>query len=63
MISKRENINENEYIALIEYIFDWLDENIDDKDQNHDLDYFRQDSLDLKEKIQLFLEIGMDEIE
>jgi|TARA_R110000824_G_scaffold13118_1_gene57124 frataxin-like iron-binding protein CyaY len=63
MISKRENINENEYIALIEYIFDWLDENIDDEDQNHDLDYFRQDSLDLKEKIQLFLEIGMDEIE
>tara|TARA_R110000824_G_scaffold255095_1_gene444057 strand:- start:415 stop:579 length:165 start_codon:yes stop_codon:yes gene_type:complete len=43
---------------LIDYIYDWLDDNIDNQDERA----LSQDSADLKEKIELFID-GINEFE
>tara|TARA_R110000787_G_scaffold56150_2_gene129203 strand:- start:791 stop:958 length:168 start_codon:yes stop_codon:yes gene_type:complete len=50
--------NSKKMEELIDYIFDWLDDNIDNQDQKA----LSQDSADLKEKIELFVE-GVNDFE
>ena len=50
--------NSKKMEELIDYIFDWLDDNIHNQDQKA----LRQDSADLKEKIELFVE-GVNDFE